>query len=43
MKTPAWVVKDVVAQKDYTLLITFIGGEKRIYNACPLLNKPIYA
>ncbi len=43
MKTPAWVVKDVVAQKDYTLLITFIGGEKRIYNARPLLDKPIYA
>ena len=43
MKNPVWVVKDVKPQKDYTLMITFIGGEKRLYDAHPLLEKPIYA
>lgn len=43
MSIPVWVVKDVEAQKDYTLIITFHSGEKKIYNAYPLLNKPIYA
>ena len=43
MKNPVWVVKDVTAQKDYTLLITFANGEGRIYNARPLLDKAIYA
>ena len=43
MKNPVWGVKDVAPQRDYTLLITFINGEKRIYNARPLLNKAIYS
>ena len=43
MKEPEWVVKDVTARDDYTLLITFAGGEQRIYNALALLEKPIYA
>lgn len=43
MKNPAWVVKEVTAKEDYTLLITFIGGEQRIYNARPLLEKAIYS
>lgn len=43
MKNPVWVVKDVQPQKNYTLLITFNSGEKRIYNAKPLLKKIIYA
>lgn len=43
MKNPVWVVKDVAPRRDYTLLITFINGEKRIYNARPLLNKAIYS
>ena len=43
MKNPVWVVKDVIANKDYTLLITFANGEKKIYNARPLLKKPIYS
>jgi len=42
MKTPAWMVQEVCAQPDYTLLITFTDGEKRLYNARPLLNKKIY-
>lgn len=40
---PAWVVKAVEPRRDYTLLLTFTGGEKRIYNARPLLEKAIYA
>lgn len=36
-----WSVIDVKAQKDYTLLITFADGKKGIYDARPLLDKPI--
>ena len=43
MNTPVWVVKEVQPQKDYTLLITFAYGAKKVYNACPLLDKAIYA
>ena len=35
-------VEAVTAQDDYTLLLTFTGGEKRLYNARPLLEKSIY-
>ena len=41
--TPAWVVTDVTARSDYTLLLTFSDGERKVYNARPLLKKPIYA
>lgn len=40
---PVWVVKEVQPQSNYTLLITFASGEKRLYNALPLLEKTIYA
>ena len=40
---PAWVVRDVQPQRDYTLFLTFASGEKRIYNALPLLEKEVYA
>ena len=43
MKTPVWVVKEVIPKEDYTLLITFADGGKRVYNALPLLQKPIFA
>ena len=43
MKTPVWIVKDVVPREDYTLLLTFADGRQRIYNAMPLLNKAIFA
>lgn len=43
MKTPVWVVKDVQPQEDYTLLLTFADGAKKIYDARPLLDKAIYA
>ena len=41
--SPAWGVKEVQPQSNYTLILTFATGEKRIYNALPLLDKEIYA
>jgi hypothetical protein len=41
--TPKWIVTDVQPQTNYTLLLTFTGGEKRLYNALPLLEKKIYS
>lgn len=43
MKTPKWIVKEVQANADYTLLLTFADGTKKTYNAKPLLEKAIYA
>lgn len=43
MNLPEWVVKDVHPKKDYTLLLTFADGEKKVYDARPLLKKAIYA
>lgn len=42
MKNPVWVVKEVQPKEDYTLLLTFADGEKKVYNARPLLEKNIY-
>ncbi len=42
MANPYWVVKSVIPQKDYTLLLTFENKEKRLYNALPLLEKSLY-
>lgn len=42
-KAPAWVVRAVEARSDYTLLITFSRGEKKLYNARALLEKEIYS
>ncbi len=43
MNTPVWVVRDVQPRKDYTLLITFADGAKKVYDARPLLDLSIYA
>lgn len=43
MNTPVWVVKGVQPHRDYTLSITFASGEQKLYNARPLLEKPIYS
>lgn len=43
MNGPAWVVKEVLPKEDYTLLITFADGSKKVYNARPLLGKAIYS
>lgn len=42
MSNPAWVVNHVEPRMDYTLRILFEDGSVRIYDARPLLNKPIY-
>lgn len=43
VSSPAWIVKAVQPQENYTLLLTFANGEKRIYNVLPLLEKAIFA
>jgi hypothetical protein len=43
MKNPVWVVKEVQPKEDYTLLLTFADGAKKVYNARPLLEKAIYS
>ena len=42
MKIPVWVVTNVQPQKDYTLILTFVSGEKKLFDARPLLAKAIY-
>ena len=36
------VVTNVQPQKDYTLILTFASGEKKLFDARPLLAKAIY-
>jgi hypothetical protein len=43
MKNPEWVVKEVQPKEDYTLILTFADGVKKVYNARPLLEKAIYS
>ena len=43
MMNPVWIVHEVELHEDYTLLLTFANGEKKIYNARPLLEKAIYS
>ena len=31
MKSPVWVVKEVQPKEDYTLLLTFADGAKKVY------------
>lgn len=42
MKTPVWTVKEVQPKDDYTLILTFADGSKKVYNARPLLEKALY-
>ena len=43
MANPVWCVADVCPNTDYTLLLTFENGEKRLYDAKPLLDKKLCA
>lgn len=43
MKNPAWIVKDVQPKEDYTLLLTFADGAKKVYDVRPLLEKDNYS
>ena len=40
---PVPTVKAVIATPDYTLHLTFANGERRIYDARPLLGKDIFS
>lgn len=42
VNSPSWIVTEVQPREDYTLLLTFVTGEKKIYDARPLLKKSIY-
>lgn len=33
-----WIVTDVKPREDYTLLLTFIDGSKKVYDCKPLLK-----
>ncbi len=43
MTIPKWIVREVEPRSDYSLLLTFANGEKKVYDATHLLSKPIYA
>ncbi len=43
MMTPKWIVREVEPRADYSLHLTFANGEKKVYDASPLLEKAIYA
>lgn len=42
MSVPNWVVKNVRAKEDYTLLLEFADGKKGTFDASVLLEKNIY-
>ncbi|MDO5481251.1 MAG: DUF2442 domain-containing protein [Candidatus Saccharibacteria bacterium] len=42
MNTPSWIVKQVIPTNNYTLQLTFITGEKKIFDCKPLLNQGIF-
>lgn len=37
-----WEVQNVQPQPDYTLIITFATGEKKLYDCKPLLNHGVF-
>jgi hypothetical protein len=39
---PEWEVKEVEAKDDYKLLITFVTGEKKLFDFKPLLDQVYY-
>ncbi len=43
MPNPTWHVTEAEPYQGYTILLTFENGEKRLYDATPLLEKPICA
>lgn len=42
MKTPVWTVKEVQPKEDYTMILTFADGTKKVYDVRPLLEKTLY-
>lgn len=42
IKKPVWVVEEVQPKEDYTLLLTFADGTKKVFDARLLLKKEAY-
>ena len=42
MNLPVWAVTKVEPCKDYTLIISFADGSRKLYNAKPLLDDEMY-
>lgn len=36
-----WIVKDVIPRPDYTLVVTFASGKRRLFDMKPLLDQKI--
>ena len=43
MANPVWCVAQVEPRKDYSMLLTFENGERRVFDARPLLKKRLCA
>lgn len=43
MDIPEWVVTDVEPRRDYTLIVTFITGEKKLFDMRSRLNRRVFA
>lgn len=41
--TPVFSVREVVARPDYTLILTFSNGEKKLYDASQLLKDDLFS
>lgn len=39
---PIWTIREVEPHADHTLLLFFANGERRVFDARPLLKKPFY-
>lgn len=43
MKLPVWTVIDVKPTNDYSLILTFADGTKKVFSARSLLEKELYS
>lgn len=42
-RVPRWCVVDAVPRRDWSILLTFVGGEKKVFDARPLLECDYFA
>lgn len=43
MKQPDWVVVEALPREDYAIDLLFADGQRRAYDAAPLLDEPFYS
>ena len=43
MSEPKWVVKSAKPRADYTIELEFADGKRGVYDARPLLERPVFA